>query len=820
MKIPLSWIREFVNLPTDIGIDTLESAFVRVGFEVEDIAVTGSDLKGPLVVARVESIEELAGHKKPIRYVGIDCAEGSTRYVICGATNFEVGDLVVAALPGALLPGDFAISARETYGKTSNGMICSARELAISEEHLGIIVLAQGSAKVGDDAVALLEINDIVLDIAVNPDRGYALSVRGLARELAASLDLKFEDPATKINTDKYEVNTNGIGISVEDASALSVVYIRTIDSFDSVAPTPLWMSRRIEKCGMRSISLAVDITNYVMLELGQPLHAFDAQKIDKALVIRRAGKTKTIKTLDGQERNLVADDLVVADHSQALALAGVMGGASSEVTSQTKSIALEAARFDPISIARGSRLHKLSSEASRRLERGVDPSLAQIASARALDLMIQIGGAKYVGSSKSGEPRFAAATFFSPGFVTEYLGTEVDHAEVEAKLLLVGCQITKKSAELWEVAPPSWRADLISPPDLVEEVARMIGYDRIPSKLPTGSAGARLTGPQLRRRHVGNFLAANGFSEVYNSPFVNPEFVSQLGLKGDRAASFKLANPMSEEFPDLRTHLLPGLLLTAVRNQSRSNQDIAIFEIGSVFRNNAKLATPGDISVTKVPDAKTRELIYNSVPIQPLHVGAIVAGKLASDSWHSEPSKFTWVEAIEFARNIVEATGSVASVTSSDFAPWHPGRCAELQVDGKAVAHAGELHPKVLAQLGLPERSCAFVVVLSALPFLPEHRIEPLRTMPAAIQDLALIVESSVPSDAVRSALIAGAGDLLESITLFDRYYKLEDGKVSLAFTLVFRAKDRTLTAQEVSEYREAAAASALKACGAKVRV
>ena len=204
MKIPLSWLREFVNVPTDIAIDTLESAFVRVGFEVEDIAITGSDLKGPLVVARVESIEELAGHKKPIRYVGLDCAEGSTRYVICGATNFEVGDLVIAALPGALLPGDFAIAARETYGKTSNGMICSARELAISEEHSGIIVFAPGSAKVGSDAIALLEINDIVLDIAVNPDRGYALSVRGLARELAASFGLKYEDPAAKVNSDKY----------------------------------------------------------------------------------------------------------------------------------------------------------------------------------------------------------------------------------------------------------------------------------------------------------------------------------------------------------------------------------------------------------------------------------------------------------------------------------------------------------------------------------------------------------------------------------------------------------------------------------------
>ena len=353
MKIPLSWVREFVELPAKISNAELEDAFVRVGFEVEEIIEAGSDLTGPLVVAKVETIEELSGNKKPIRYVGLDCGEGNTRYVICGATNFKVGDLVVAALPGAVLPNDFAISARETYGKTSNGMICSSRELGLSDEHSGIIVLPADSAKPGSDAIALLEIKDVIVDAAVNPDRGYALSIRGLARELAASLNLKYTDPITRIDTSKYQINKDGVQISVEDPSALSIVFIRSASGFDASAPTPLWMSRRIEKCGMRSISLAVDITNYVMLELGQPLHAFDSSKIDGSLIIKRAGDSLKFKTLDGQDRKLDKEDLVVADKKGPLALAGVMGGASSEVTSSTTSIALEAARFDPVSIAR-----------------------------------------------------------------------------------------------------------------------------------------------------------------------------------------------------------------------------------------------------------------------------------------------------------------------------------------------------------------------------------------------------------------------------------------------------------------------------------
>jgi len=819
MKLPLSWIREYVPVPLDISMDELENAFVKVGFEIESIEIQGSDLIGPLVVAEIKEIEDLAGHKKPIRYVGLDCGEGTIRNVICGATNFKVGDLVVAALPGAVLPGNFEISARETYGKTSNGMICSARELGISDEHAGIIVLPAKCAPLGSDAIELLEIKDVVIDAAINPDRGYALSIRGLARELSASLGLVFKDPVTSVNPKKYAINKDGIQVSITDSDSVSVAFIRTIEGFDANAPVPLWMSRRIEKCGMRSISLAVDITNYVMLELGQPLHAFDAEKIVDELVIRPAKEFKSIKTLDGQERKLAEDELVVADRNGPLALAGVMGGASSEVTTSTKKIALEGARFDPITIAKASRRHKLSSEASRRLERGVDPSLAEISTARAIDLMVELGGAKYVGSAKAGEPRFAPIVKFDPNFVGSYLGFEVAPATVEEKLLLVGCDIEKKSSTEWLIDPPSWRADLLTAPDLVEEVARNIGFDQIPSRLPTGSAGARLSDLQYRKRAVAIFLADNGFSEVYNYPFVNPKYLADLGFTGDRAKAFRIANPMSEEFPDLRTHLLPGLLLTAQRNQGRGHKTSAIFEIGSVFRDNVKLPVVPKLGTSSRPSEGELSVLLSGVPLQPLHIGAVVTGSIGKDDWAGAHTEFTWSDAIAFAKKIIEETGNTVEVSSSDFTPWHPGRCAELQVDGKPVAHAGELHPRVLSMLGLPARSCAFVVILSALPFKEVRRVNPILTMPSATQDLSVVVSKDVAAQQVLNSLRKGAGELLEKIDLFDRYDQIGDGKISLSFTLTFRAADRTLTAEEVSGYRLSALEEASKDCGAVIR-
>ncbi len=818
MKIPLSWLREFVALPPKINSEQVSQAFVKVGFEVESIEEQGRDLKGPLVVGKVLSIEELSGHKKPIRFVGIDVGEKKTRYVICGARNFKVNDLVVVALPGATLPGDFKISARETYGKVSDGMICSAKEVGISDEHAGIIVLQEG--KIGQDAIKLLEVNDVIFDIAVNPDRGYAMSVRGLARELAGSLQLKFVDPADPKIAKKFgkSKNPKAISVKIEDKSGADQIYIRTLENVNVKKSTPLWMQRRIEKCGMRSISLAVDITNYVMLELGQPLHAFDAQYIMGGLRVVRAGKFNKLTTLDKVDRKLDPDNLLIADSKSALALAGTMGGLTSEVSSLTTKIALEAAHFDPISIARNSRSHNLSSEASRRMERNTDPVLAEIASARATQLLIDLADAKYVGASFAGSPIKNRKEKISLSQISQYLGYPYTLKQAKTALLLIGCKVLG-SGDLLTVEVPTWRPDLINFADFAEEIARLNSYDLIPATLPIGKGGGRLSDMQYRKRAVATALANQGFTEVINYPFVSQEMVELLGFTGDRAKSFRITNPMSEEFPLLRTHLLPGLLTTAVRNIGRGAKNLAIFEIGTVFRNTTPLGKAVNPGVNKRPSEKIIKEIYDGVPKQMLFVGAVVTGEKILSDWQGSGSKFTWSDAIAKAQEIIESTGNDFEVIGSDLAPWHPGRCAELRVNGKPVAHAGELHPRVIAALNLPERSCAFAVILSELPVAGVTKAPAIWNFPAVVQDVALVVDAKTTAADLAAALKLGAGSLLESIVLFDRYDQMADDKVSLAFTLTFRASDRTLTSDEVARYRDQAIAQAAKKLGAVLR-
>ena len=816
MRAPLSWIKEFVDIPATITADQISDGLIRVGFEVEEIIYQGSDLTGPLKFAKVLSIEELTEHKKPIRYVGLDCGEKEIRYVICGATNFAVGDLIVAALPGAVLPGNFAISARETYGKVSNGMICSARELGISDEHAGIMVFSEADAKIGDDAIEGLQINDVVFDVAVNPDRGYALSIRGIAREVAGSLGLKFTDPVDALKNLEFKETGKGVSARIADSSTASVFYLRTLSNFDPTATTPLWMRRRIEKMGMRSISLVVDVTNYVMLELGQPLHAFDKSKIKGGLTVKRAEKAQPFTTLDGQVRQLDPDDLMVCDDEAPLALAGTMGGLSSEITASTTDIALEAVRFEPICIAKNSRRHKLSSEASRRLERSVDPSLAQFASARFVQLLTENSSAQHVATVVAGEPVYAPVVTIDPTYISKILGFQVSNSEVARILRLIGCDVDEKS---WAIDPPSWRSDLLTTADFTEEVARMLGYDKIPSILPPRPLHASLTPTQKRRRAVATMLASRGLAEVQTFPFTNQETIDSMGFLGERAATYTIANPMSEEFPLMRVHLVPGLIEVAQRNISRGAKDFAIFEMGSIFRSSQKLVPAISPDLSKRPDQKIIDQIFASVPPQAYHVAGLLVGKIENENWQGKARAYTWHDAIEYAQDILALCNLEWSIKRSDFAPWHPGRCAELIVDGKAVAHAGELHPRIIAKYGLPERSVAFAVGLSALAESALVRPTTVGTMPAALQDVALIVDADVSAHDVEAALREGAGALLESITLFDRYDKIGDGKISLAFSLVFRAPDRTLTGDEVSAMREAATSVAAKKCGAVLR-
>ena len=825
MKLPLSWLAEFVSFPKGITPEQIGDAFVKIGFEVEGIENPARNISGSLKVGRVVSIEELEGLKKPIRYVGLDCGEKKTRFVICGATNFAINDLVVVAIPGAVLPGGFSISARETYGRMSDGMICSARELAFGEDHNGIIVLRNPKVLVGDNAIDVLGMNDPIIDIAVNPDRGYAMSVRGAARELAMSLNRPFKDIDSKkltTNLERKKKRGKVFPVMIADPKGADAIYLRTLRNVNAAAATPEWMSRRLTQCGMRPISLAVDITNYVMLELGQPLHAFDGDLIQGTLRIQRAGRFSILTTLDGQKRSLNKDDLLVADDKKPLALAGTMGGFDSEVTLSTTTIALEAAHFDSVAIARNSRRHILGSEASRRFERGVDPNLAELASARAALLLVEFGGAIYQGSSIKKSAIKERSLVFEPSAIPALIGTPYSLVEIERALTAIGAKI-RKNGKKWTLISPSWRRDLIHVADLAEEVARFYGYDRIPSRLPrvplslSGQSG--LTPLQRRRRELARKLAHRGMVEVHNYPFVSAQQMELFAFTGDRAKTFEIANPMSEEFPFLRTHLTPGLVSAAARNLARGERSVALFETGLIFRNSEKLVPAPEIPVAKRPTAVQIKKVYESVPSQALHIAGVVAGERENSGWWGKGRRTDWSDAVDLVQELLVEITSDFTVENVDLAPWHPGRCAEFRVNGKAVAHAGELHPRITSALSLPERTIAFALIIDAIPVAAPVVALPVSVMPAAIQDISLYVSHTVPSSEVAAALREGAGPLLESLALFDRFEREGESQVSLAFTLTFRAPDRTLTNEEVSKFREQAGKNAIRKCGASIR-
>ena len=827
MRAPMSWLRELVAIPAGEGGRDVAARLIAAGLEVETVASVGSGVQGALHLGRVITVEELTDFKRPIRWCQVDVGaeNGGVRGIICGARNFVEGDLVVVALPGTVLPGGFEISARSTYGKVSDGMICSERELALGEAHDGIIVLPEGSGVPGDDAAVIIGVGDEVLDIAITPDRGYALSIRGIAREVAIAYGVPFADPGLALaDLPAPRPDRAPQSCGTDDPTGCDLFTMRTIVGFDPGAESPMWMRRRLVACGMRPVSLAVDVTNYVMLELGQPLHAFDLDRLQGTVRAARAIEGASFETLDHLTRTLVADDLVICDDRGPIGLGGTMGGLLTEIDETTTNIALEAAHFAPETVARMARRHRLSSEASRRFERGVDRELAPYASARAAALLLEFGGGHYVGMT-------AVETPFTPTVITmpvclpgDVGGCELDPAEVVSLLEAIGCAVAC-SADDVVVSIPSWRADLTDPIDLVEEVLRLHGYDRLPSTLPTAPLGRGMTRGQRLRRRVGMALAARGLVEVLGYPFVGEAELDalQLPLDDDRRRVPRLANPLSEEQPLLRSTLLPGLLGAARRNQGRGTVDLALFEIGAVFLGSVAARSVARPPVDQRPsDAEWAEL-NALLPAQPVHVAAILSGNREPQGWWGPARPVTWADAIDIARTIADVCGTPVDTARGDDPVFHPGRCAELRVAGGPVGFAGELHPRVIEAYGLPERSAALVMDLDAvIASAPDVREAPaVGTQPLAKEDLALVVDRAVPVGDVLAALTAGAGDLLESVRLFDVYEgaQVPAGKRSLAFALRFRAPDRTLSAAETAAARDGAMAAAAARCGATPR-
>ncbi|MEN9620833.1 MAG: phenylalanyl-tRNA synthetase beta subunit [Actinomycetota bacterium] len=829
MRVPLSWLREYVDLPATgdamADAEALHAALVKVGLEEE--AIHGVALTGPIVVGQVlEFVEEPQANGKTIRWCQVLTAPGETRGIVCGARNFEVGDKVVVTLPGAVLPGPFPIAARKTYGHVSDGMIASARELGLGDEHDGILRLTTLGLdpEVGTDAIALLGLDDLAVEVNVTPDRGYALSIRGIAREYAHSTGSSFRDPAAVPALGQG----SGFTVVVDDRAPIrgrrgcDAFFTRVVRGIDQSRTTPAWMVSRLELSGIRSISLVVDITNYVMLELGQPIHAYDLAALSGGITVRRAIVGESVTTLDGQTRTLHPEDLLITDDSGPIGLAGVMGGASTEVSETTIDVLVEAAHFEPVSIARTARRHKLPSEASRRFARGVDPLVAEPAAQRVVDLLVELaGGTVDTLGSRWIDARPAATIHLAEGFIDALIGVDFSLDEITDSLRDIGCSL-KVQTDGWQVTPPSWRPDLVDAPSLAEEVARIVGYDRIPAVLPVAPPGRGLTRSQRVRRATANALAAAGLTEVLAYPFVSRDDVA---LTDGDAPSVAIANPFDSDTGQLRRSLIPGLTRIAHRNIARGLTDLALFEIGAVYLPEAGAS----YGVAEVPTAHERpqgdvlDELERSIPAQPWHLAALFVGDRRSRGigQSAEPSGIA--DALDAAHAVAAVAGVTLRVETGSHPALHPGRTAAVFVGDTHVGIAGELLPAVAVERDLPRRVGVLELDLEAIIALGSSEVEAgtIAAFPAATQDLSLVVDEAVPAGAVRQAVIDGAGALLESAVLVDDYRGagLEPGTKSVTLALRFRAADRTLTAAEATEAKLAGLAVATQRHGATLR-
>ncbi|KRB75775.1 phenylalanine--tRNA ligase subunit beta [Nocardioides sp. Root190] len=827
MKAPVSWIRELVELPADVTTEALTDRLTALGLKLEGIQSAGADLQGPLVVGKVLTKDpEPQKNGKVINWCTVDVGDangtGEPQGIVCGAHNFEPGDLVVVVLPGGVLPGGFEISARKTYGHVSSGMICSVSELGIGEDHDGILVLPADAGRPGDDVFSLLGLDEEIIEFEINPDRAYALSLRGVAREAALGFGVPFLDPAER---EVPAVDGAAWQVDVEDTVGCPVFAARLVSGFDPARPTPEVIKQRVEQAGMRSISLAVDITNYVMLELGQPIHGYDADKVVGALGVRRARDGERVTTLDDTDRELSTEDLVITDDSGPIGLAGVMGGATTEMSEATTRILIEAAHWDATSMFRTGKRHRLSSEAGKRNERGVDPLLPGVAADRVVELLVEHGGATAEpGFTLVGTAPQRPTITIETGLPARLSGIDISAMTTVEHLRAIGATVTEHESGAVEVVPPSWRPDVNEPYDLVEEVVRIVGYDQVPSILPRRATGRGLTRTQRLRRRIGRTLAGSGLVEVVSFPFVGEASFDKLGLAADDPlrTTVGLANPLSSEEPSYTTTLLPGLLEAAGRNIGRGATGVALFETGTV-------AFPSDSGPAPIYGVHTRpseaelEKLFESLPIQPQHLAVVLAGERTRPGWWGAGADAAWSDALAVVRRLAGELGVTVQVTGAARMPWHPGRCAVISIDGVEIGHAGELHPGVCTSFGLPKRSAAVEIDLDAL-IAASVDVTPgpvFSTMPLAKEDVALVVDAAVPAALVEAALREGAGELLESVRLFDVYVgeQIEEGRKSLAFALRFRAPDRTLTDAETGAARDAAVAAAAERTGAVQR-
>lgn len=822
MRAVWSWLRELVELDQDISAEEAARALTGAGFEVESIETYGHDFQG-VVVAEVVGKRKHPNAERLTLVDVIDAPGGTATQVVCGASNVpEPGGRVLWARPGAVLPGIGAIATRAIKGVDSPGMLCAEDELGLGEDHDGIIVLGEGDVLSGTGdvlgdpgAIERLGLRDTVLDIGVHANRADALGHLGLARELVALFGgrLRPVAPALEDYLDQALAAADLVSVHIEDPSACPRYTARIIDGV-RVAPSPRWMQQRLRAVGVRPLSNLVDITNYVMFELGQPLHAFDYQTIARAEIrVRRARAGERITTLDEVERTLEPADLLICDGDGPVALAGVMGGADSEVSERTSRVLLESAGFEPTVVRHTARRLGLHSEAGARFERGVDPNLAELASARAAQLMARLAGGRVATGVVDAYVRRVEAVRvpLRASRASMLIGLDITRDQAAGLLGRLGIEAVPDAADAdrLEVTCPPHRPDLTREVDLIEEVIRIHGFDKVPATLPAGQVPLRRR-PDPRPALARRALVAAGLSEAITFGFTSRARVASLGLPEDdrRARPIPIRNPMSAEQAVMRTSLLPSLLAAVARNLSFGVGDVALFEVGNVFLGRDDAATAGE----------------EGLPDEPVRVAGVMTGQ--RPGWlgsGGEVDVFDIKGAVECMLEALLPDQPVRFEADTESSYMHPGACARVLLpDGTLVGHVGEIHPRTRRALGVEPRCFGFELALDGFPMPAARQMHPIPRYPAVTRDVSLLMDASVPAARVRALIDEAAEPLVELVTVLEDYRDPEHvpaGKKGMLWSITYRSVEGTLTDAQVDRAHEAIVARLLEQLPAQRR-
>jgi phenylalanyl-tRNA synthetase beta chain len=802
MIVSLNWLREYVDI--SLSVEDLVDRLTMAGLEVDAVRRQNLFLDNVITV-RVEKVTSHPGADR-LRLCAV--SDGSRNYqVVCGAPNVEEGAIAPLALAGAKLASGITLKESRIRGELSQGMLCSQKELGAGEDESGIWLLPRDTP-VGMAVDKALGLEDVILDIGVTPNRSDCLCILGVAREVAAicGSPLRYPDASVEESGPPIESLSS---VTIDDPVGCPRYAARVIQGV-TIGPSPGWLVRKLEAVGLRSINNIVDVTNFVLMELGQPLHAFDFDRLhENRIVVRRAVGGERFTTLDGVERTLFDDTLLICDGREPVAIAGIMGGLESEISSGTQKVLLESAYFQPQCIRRSSKKLGLRSEASYRFERGIDPEGVVRALDRAAQLMVQVGGGEIAGGRIDVYPtRYEAPRLtLRVGRTNRFLGTSLQTSEMAEVLRSIEMQVREADADRLQVVPPSFRPDITREVDLAEEVVRLVGYDRVPVTSPRADASAAMLDPHLRSRlEVKGFLQGAGFFEIITYSFVSIDSLRKLRLPAEdpRLDPVRVLNPLSEEQGVMRTSLLPGLLNTARYNMDRRNEDIRIFELSKVF-------LPGE---------------GDALPNEPHHLAGLLAGRRAPQVLYGGEEEVNYTDVKGVVESIIDHffTGGGVRFNTENLPPYLDRRqAASVHLNGEWLGAFGRLHPEVLEAFDLKRPAYLFELdfdkLFSLMGARPSFRSLP--KFPAVSRDMALIVDAGLlaqePLDFIRNL----QEPLLEHLEIFDIYQnpQLGEGKKSVGYRLVYRAPDRSLTDEDVNELHNRLVSKVIEAFGATLR-